>query len=141
MTLHVVHLIYKLDIGGLERFMVDMINRFQAPNYQHTGICLTCATDFAQELRSEVKVITLNKAPGKDLGLHIRLYQTLKQLRPDVFQTYNLAALEYYPIAFFAGAKKRLHAEHGRDSSDPEGKNWKHRLLRKLINPLSLIHL
>lgn len=130
----VVHLIYRLDFGGLERFMVDMINRFP-PEYQHTVISLTDATDFQEQLRSDVDVYCLNKKAGQDFGVHFKLAKLLRQLKADVLHTYNLATIEYHVMAKLAGIKGHLHAEHGRDISDPEGLNKKHNLLRKLAAP------
>jgi sugar transferase (PEP-CTERM/EpsH1 system associated) len=38
-------------------------------------------------------------------------------------------------IAFLAGIKKRIHAEHGRDIYDLDGSNKKYQYLRRFINP------
>ncbi|MEB0164169.1 glycosyl transferase group 1 protein, partial [Glaciimonas sp. CA11.2] len=37
----VVHLLYRLDFGGLETLMVDCINRMPADKYRHAVVCLT----------------------------------------------------------------------------------------------------
>ena len=37
----VAHLIYRLDIGGLETLLVDTINRMPPGRYRHVVICLT----------------------------------------------------------------------------------------------------
>jgi sugar transferase (PEP-CTERM/EpsH1 system associated) len=47
-----------------------------------------------------------------------------------------LSAIEYTLVASLAGVPIRVHAEHGRDASDPEGKNWKHNFLRRSLIPL-----
>lgn len=130
----VVHLIYRLDFGGLERFMVDMINRFP-PDYEHCVISLTDATDFKTQLRSGVDVHCLGKKAGQDFGIHFKLAKLLRQVKADILHTYNFATIEYHLIAKFAGIKGHLHAEHGRDISDPMGLNKKHNLLRRLVAP------
>jgi sugar transferase (PEP-CTERM/EpsH1 system associated) len=131
----VCHLIYRFDIGGLERVMVNCINAMQDDNYEHVVIALTEIGDFSKHLSPTVKTFQLNKKSGKDLSSHWRLFKLLRQIKPDILHTYNLAALEYHPMAKLAGVKGHIHAEHGREISDPLGLNKKHNFLRKLISP------
>ena len=129
----VVHLIYKLDVGGLEKVMLDCIQGTVHKGVEHAVIALTEATEFAQMLPENVQVFSLNKKPGSDLACHIRLFRILRKLKPAVIQTYNIATIEYHPIAWLAGVKGHIHAEHGRDIYDPKGENKKHNLLRRLM--------
>lgn len=130
----VVHLIYRLDIGGLETLLVDTINRMPTERYRHAIVCLTGYTDFAQRIRRpDVELFALNKAPGLAPDVHLRLFKLLRRLRPTVLHTYNLGTIEYQAVALVAGVPVRIHAEHGRDASDPQGLNRKHNLLRRLL--------
>jgi sugar transferase (PEP-CTERM/EpsH1 system associated) len=132
----VAHLIYRLDIGGLETLLVDAINRMPAHQYRHAVICLTDYTEFAQRItRPGVELYALHKPPGLELGTHKRLFKLLRTMRPDVLHTYNLGTIEYHATALLAGVPVRVHAEHGRDASDPHGVNRKHNLLRRLLVP------
>ena len=131
----VVHLIYRLDFGGLETLLVDCINRMPS-HYRHAVVCLTDYTAFADKItRPNVALYSLNKAPGLGLGTHATFFKLLRKLRPQVLHTYNLSALEYNFTAALAGVPVRIHAEHGRDAGDPLGLNWKHNLLRRLMVP------
>lgn len=133
----IAHLIYRLDIGGLETLLVDAINRMPAHKYRHVVICLTDYTEFAQRItRPDVELYALHKPPGLELGTHKRLFKLLRTLRPDVLHTYNLGTIEYHATALLAGVPVRVHAEHGRDASDPHGVNRKHNLLRRLLVPV-----
>jgi sugar transferase (PEP-CTERM/EpsH1 system associated) len=133
----VAHLIYRLDIGGLETLLVDAINRMPAHKYRHAVICLTDYTEFAQRItRPGVELYALHKPPGLGLGSHKRLFKLLRQLRPTVLHTYNLGTIEYHATALLAGVPVRVHAEHGRDAGDPQGVNRKHNLLRRLLVPV-----
>ncbi len=132
----VVHLIYRLDFGGLETLMVDCVNRMPAHKYRHAIVCLTGFTDFAERITQPgVELYALNKAPGLGLGTHAALFKLLRKLRPDILHTYNLSAVEYSVTAALAGVPVRIHAEHGRDAGDPQGLNRKHNLLRRLMAP------
>ncbi len=130
----VVHLLYRLDFGGLETLLVDCVNRM--PGYRHAIVCLAGYTAFSDKItRPGVELYSLDKAPGLGLGAHLRLYKLLRRLRPTVLHTYNLSGLEYNFTAALAGVPVRVHAEHGRDAGDPKGTNRKHNLLRKLLSP------
>ncbi|SFU47148.1 TIGR03088 family PEP-CTERM/XrtA system glycosyltransferase [Pseudoduganella namucuonensis] len=132
----VVHLVYALDVGGLETLLVDCINRMPAHKYRHAVVCLTRYTDFAAKITQPgVTLHALNKPPGLAPAIHWKLWRLLRRLRPAVLHTYNLATLEYALPAALAGTPVRIHAEHGRDASDPQGLNPKHNLLRRLMRP------
>ena len=130
----VVHLIYRLDIGGLETLLVDTINRMPAGRYRHAIVCLTDYTDFAARIeRADVALFALHKGPGLAPEVHLKLFRLLRRLRPAILHTYNLGTIEYQAVALLAGVPVRIHAEHGRDASDPQGLNRKHNLLRRLL--------
>lgn len=132
----VAHLIYRLDIGGLETLLVDSINRMPVGAYRHVVICLTDYTDFAKRItRPDVELHSLHKRPGLSLGTHAALFKLLRRLRPDILHTYNLGTIEYAFTAALAGVPARVHAEHGRNARDPNGSNRKHNLLRRLLVP------
>ncbi|HEX9173232.1 MAG TPA: TIGR03088 family PEP-CTERM/XrtA system glycosyltransferase [Telluria sp.] len=133
----VVHLVYRLDIGGLETLLVDAINRMPAQRYRHAVVCLTDYTDFAQRItRPGVELFALHKPPGLGLASHLKLFKLLRRLRPAILHTYNLGTIEYAAVALAAGVPVRVHAEHGRDAGDPNGTNRKHNLLRRLLVPV-----
>lgn len=133
----VVHLIYRLDFGGLETLLVETINRMPADRYRHAIVCLAGYTDFAEKItRPGVVLYDLGKRPGLALGAHADLFRLMRRLRPAILHTYNLSAIEYTVAAMLAGVPVRVHAEHGRDAGDPEGRNRKHNLLRRLLVPV-----
>jgi len=132
----IVHIIYRFDIGGLESVLVNMINTMPVQSYRHIIISLTESSEFEKRInRDDVEVICLHKQAGNDPKIHLKIWKLLRQLKPVCTHTYNIATLEYNVIAFFAGIKKRIHAEHGRDIYDLDGSNKKYQYLRRFINP------
>lgn len=133
----VVHLIYRLDIGGLETLLVDTINRMPESCYRHAIVCLTdYDREFARRIaRPDVELFALHKPPGAAPRTHLDLWRLLRRLRPAIVHTYNLGCYEYNATALAAGVPVRVHAEHGRDAGDPQGLNRKHNLLRRLLAP------
>ncbi|HLA81763.1 MAG TPA: glycosyltransferase, partial [Thermoleophilia bacterium] len=133
----IAHLIYRLDMGGLENGLVNLINRIPPSRYRHAIICLTDYTDFRQRiLREDVEIFALHKRPGHDLGSYFRLWRLLRRIRPDLIHTRNLAALEGVLPAALAGVPCRVHGEHGRDVGDVDGSSLRYRLLRRALSPL-----
>ncbi|MGI4848400.1 MAG: TIGR03088 family PEP-CTERM/XrtA system glycosyltransferase [Janthinobacterium lividum] len=132
----VVHLLHRFDFGGLETLVAQCINRMPAERYRHMIVCLTDYNPaFAARLgRSDVELVSLDKPPGLGLATHRKFWQLLRRLRPAIVHTYNLSALEYNVTAALAGVPVRIHAEHGRDAGDPEGKNKKHNALRRAVD-------
>lgn len=132
----VAHVIYRLDVGGLESGLVNFINTVGHDPWRHVIICQTEASDFRLRLQRPVEIIELHKQPGQDPGMHWRLFKVLRRLRPAIVHTYNIGALECQLTAYLAGVPGRVHAEHGWDSMDPFGQQRRYRWLRRASRPL-----
>ncbi|MDH5536559.1 MAG: TIGR03088 family PEP-CTERM/XrtA system glycosyltransferase [Betaproteobacteria bacterium] len=132
----VAHVIYRLDVGGLENGLVNLINRIPAERFRHAIICLTDSSAFRQRLqRDDVPVFTLNKPSGNSPVTLYKLWRLLIRLRPDIVHTRNLAALEGTLPAALAGVSVRVHGEHGRDIDDLDGRNARRQIIRRLFKP------
>ncbi len=133
----IAHVIHRLDVGGMENGLVNLINRMPSDRYRHAVVSLTDSTEFAERItRHDVSIVTLGKKPGHDLGLHTRLYRTFRSLRPAIVHTRNLAAVEAVVSAAAAFVPHRVHGEHGRDVQDPDGRRRKYRWLRRALAPM-----
>ena len=132
----IAHVIFRLDVGGLENGLVNLINQMPPGVYRHAIICVTSATEFRNRITaSDVTIIELNKKPGKDLMVYWRFFWALRRLRPDVIHTRNVNTIEFQPIAALAGVRTRIHGEHGWDVHDLHGTSRKYRVLRKIVRP------
>lgn len=134
--IRIVHVVYSFSVGGLENIIVQLINRLPADRFEHVLLSLTTIGDFAQRIeRPDVQLIALGKGPGHAVPLYPKIWRLFRQLKPDVVHTCNLAALEVLPLAWAAGVPRRIHAEHGWDAHDPQGRNPKYQRLRRLYRP------
>lgn len=133
----VVHIIYALGTGGLENGLVHLINGTPPGRYRHAVVCLTRAEAFAGRISApDVPVYELGMRPGTDWGAYRRLRRLLRELRPAVVHSRNLAALEAQLATLLLPGLRRVHGEHGRDVADLDGSNWKYRLFRRAMRRL-----
>jgi len=131
----IAHIIHRLDVGGLENGLINLINR--TPQYRHVVICMTEYTDFSKRITHDaVGLYALHKRAGQDFGVYIRLWRLLRRLHPEIVHTRNLAALEAQLPAFLAGVPGRVHGEHGWDVHDLDGASRKYQWLRRLYSHL-----
>jgi sugar transferase (PEP-CTERM/EpsH1 system associated) len=136
-TAHIVHVVHRFDTGGMENGMVNLFNVLPPQRYRHTVVALTDYSDFRRRIGAQtVEFHALQRAPGHGLGWAARLWKLLRQLKPDLVHTRNLAALEAQFVAAAAGIRATVHGEHGRDVFDLHGRNWKYNLLRRAARPL-----
>jgi sugar transferase (PEP-CTERM/EpsH1 system associated) len=132
----IVHVIYRLDVGGLENGLVNLINHIPAERFRHAIICLADYSAFRRRLRrGDVPLFALHKPPGNSPIMHFKLWRLLRRLRPDIVHTRNLGALEGTLPAMLAGVPVRIHGEHGRDVDDLDGRNTRQQVIRRLFNP------
>jgi sugar transferase (PEP-CTERM/EpsH1 system associated) len=135
---HVVHVINRLDVGGLENGVVNLINRLPGERFRHTIVCLSgYDEDFRRRIRTQgVEVLSLGKKPGKDPAAYLRMCRVLRRLRPDVVHTRNFGTVDMQWVAALAGVPRRIHGEHGWEASDPKGQNPRYLALRRLCRPV-----
>ena len=132
----VAHIIFRLDVGGLENGLVNLINRIPAERFRHVIVSLTDYSAFRQRIqRPDVAVFALHKPPGNSPVTLVKLWRLLRQLRPDIVHTRNLGALDAILPAVLAGVRVRIHGEHGRDVDDLDGTNTRRQIVRRLFRP------
>ncbi len=130
----VLHLIYRLAMGGLENGLVNVINHMPVDRYRHAIVCLTDFTDFRDRItRADVEVIAIYKKDGLNWSSYLRIWEVIKRLKPTILHTRNLPTMEYAIAATFAGVPFRVHGEHGRDVHDQYGASRKFQIFRKFM--------
>jgi len=126
------HIIFRLDIGGLENGLVNLINRLPAGRFRHVIVCLQYAGDFRQRIqRPDVTIHELHKQDGKALHLYGRVWRLLRELRPDIVHTRNLPTIDMLLPARLAGVRRLVHSEHGLDQLELHGSHRKYNWLRR----------
>ena len=132
----IVHVVYSFSVGGLENVIVQLINRLPADRFEHVVLSLTTISDFKNRITQPgVRFIELHKPPGHAVALYPKIYRLLREIKPDVVHSCNLAALEMAPLSWLARVPLCIHAEHGWDAHDPQGMNPRYQRLRRAYKP------
>ena len=132
----IAHIIYRLDIGGMENGLVNLLNNIPEESYRHAIICLTEHTKFRERIRNKnIQLFSVHKCEGKDLWHYYRVWKILRKLQPYIVHTRNLASIESQIPAFLSMVNNRIHGEHGWDVGDLHGNSRKNRTIRKFCKP------
>jgi len=130
----VVHVVFRLDYGGLENGVVNVANGLARPDCPHAIVALTQASDFRRRITNpSVQVYELHKRPGKDPAAYFRLYRLFRALKPTVVHTRNVGTIDCALIAAVARVPYRVHGEHGWDVHDPDGTVRKFLTMRRTM--------
>ncbi len=134
----VLHVLYRFATGGLENGVVNLLNHMPAERFRHAVLAIDAVDPaFAQRVKNPaVEFLALNKPPGHAVALYPRVWRLMRQLRPAVVHSRNLAALEMQLPAALARVPVRIHGEHGRDLDDVDGQNVRLQRLRRVYSPL-----
>lgn len=131
---HIVHVVNRLGVGGMENVVIQLVNELPPERFRHSIIAITdVMPDLAARIKhADVGLHALKKAPGQAFWRYPHMYRLLRRLRPDVWHSCNLAALEFAPLAWLAGVPWRIHAEHGLEMDELRGRQPAYRWLRRL---------
>lgn len=134
--IRIAHVLFRLDYGGLENGVVNIIRRLPAEEFDHTVVSLTDSTDFRRRLPENVPVHEMHKRPGNNPAYLYRVWSMLRRGRFDILHTRNLPCLESQLAGLLAGVPLRIHGEHGWDVFDIDGSNRVYRALRRAFRPV-----
>ncbi len=129
------HIIFKLDYGGLENGLVNIINNLNSKDFHHSIISLTSVTSFQNRINcKEYEIIEINKKEGKDIRAFFRVYKAIRKINPDIVHTRNISAIDMLLPAKIAGVKNLIHSEHGLNLQEIHGKYLRYNLMRRMSN-------
>jgi glycosyltransferase involved in cell wall biosynthesis len=128
--LNVTHVVLSLDVGGLERNVLNQVRQGRPLGQRVSIVCLERPGVLAEQVEeSGGQVVCLHKPPGLRLGLIGRLAAAFRRLRPAVVHTHQIASLFYSgPAARLARVPVLVHTEHGVEQYGRLRKRWLGRL-------------
>jgi sugar transferase (PEP-CTERM/EpsH1 system associated) len=131
----ILHILNSLQIGGLENGVVNLINLLDHGRFEHSICCITSSGPMAERLTKFVKVYTLNKGNNRDYLLALKIKRIIDEIKPHIVHTRNWSAIDGVLGAKLAGVKFVIHGEHGREATDPTGKNIIRKKIRRILSP------
>jgi glycosyltransferase involved in cell wall biosynthesis len=113
-ALHVTHAVLTLQIGGLERIVVDLVREGQRLGQRVSVLCVERPGPLAAQVEAlGARVFCTNKSPGLRFNAGSTIKRALQELRPDVLHTHQVGALFYAgPAAKAVGVPLIVHTEH-----------------------------
>ena len=114
-TLHVMHIVYALQPGGMEFGVIKVVNGL-ADSGIRSSICSTAPVRGPMKalVASGVNVFELARREGNDPRLVWRLIRLLRRERPDIVHTHGWGTLvEGLVASRLAGIPVVVHGEHG----------------------------
>ncbi len=113
--LSVCHAVLSMNLGGLERLVLELVRDARERGQQVSVLCLEEPGRLAPDVEAlGGRVVCTHKPPGIRLGQIPQVRKVLRQLRPDVVHSHQIGALFYVgPAARWAGVPV-VHTEHGK---------------------------
>lgn len=108
------HGVLSLDLGGLERLVLDLIKIGVQRGDRVSVICVEHSGKLAGEAEKlGASVVCLNKPQGRSLQAVVDAERLLRELQPDVLHTHQIGALWYLgQAAARIGLACVVHTEH-----------------------------
>jgi len=121
----VLHVVLHLDTGGLERLVLDLVNRSDRDRFESHVLCLLFPGRLASEIAGEAEVHQAGHLSPLTMLWPGPLIRLMRGIAPDVVHTHSGVWYKASLAARRAGVPMLVHTEHGRQRPDP----WKARLL------------
>lgn len=129
-SIHVVHILPTLGVGGAERWVVDLVNN-SSSQFRYTIIVFFNELTLAKEIFSKhVEVRTVLKTDKFGFGFIRRLQKILQELEPDIVHTHLFAGDFWGRIAARSLAVPIITTEHNINDSEGWLKNFLRFMLR-----------
>jgi glycosyltransferase involved in cell wall biosynthesis len=113
---HVLQVLFNLDVGGMENGVVNISNGLFDRGIRTSIACIDRSGVMADRLDPRIKVYELGRmANGFDYSSSRRLARLAEELKVDIMHSHNLGPLIYAASARLRlfGRVKLVHGEHG----------------------------
>lgn len=136
--INVLHIVLGLQVGGLEKFVLDLIDKYPL-DIKPFIVCLEGKGELGQQY-NHLEIIELQKEPGISLKIVRQLVTLTKYLQIDIIHTHNPGPHFYGAMTGFLTRRPVIHTKHGRNYPTDTKKVWLNKIssfLSKMIVPVS----
>lgn len=109
--MNVLHVVNSLEIGGLEKFVVDLTN--QITEVDHFVVCLTARGGYFYDISGEC--FYLDNPPGLTFSSILKIKKIIQKKSIDIVHTHNQGPQFYGSIAGKLAGKAVIHTKHGQN--------------------------
>lgn len=130
---HIIHSVLSLDLGGLERLVLDLVQIGVRRGQRMSVVCIEREGLLADEARRlGAEVWCLDKPPGRSSAAIGKAAELLAKLRPDVVHTHQIGAAWYLGhAAQRVGVPAIVHTEHSDHVT--QAKTWFKKLRARML--------
>ncbi len=124
--IRVIHVSVGLNIGGMEKLLVEFARQADRSRFDLKFVSLTTGGQVAKQIEQlGWPVTTLDISPGIKPAVFVQLAQLFRQARPSVVHTHNTKPLFYaVAAARLAGVQTIIHTRHGQRYGATRRKNY-----------------
>lgn len=115
----ILHVIHGLVHGGMERVLVDLIERSDAERFESHVLALEMLGPLAEELAPYAPVHRSVPLSRWTMLWPDRLARQIRAIAPDVVHTHGRVWYKASLAARLAGVRRIVHTDHGRGNPDP----------------------
>lgn len=130
----ILHVVHSFNVGGLENGIINLINKSNEEHFIHEICCMTKSGDAESRLEKSVKVHEMHKRRGNDWRMIPKLAKLIGELKPDIVHTRNWGTIDGIVAAKIKGVSSIIHGEHGWNMDDPLGRNFRRRMVRRILS-------
>lgn len=116
--LRIVHVVHKLDYGGLERLVGALVERLPPDRFENHILTLSDFGRFAEGLAAHARLHQDRSRRHLSMIWPRRLTRTIRALAPDVVHTHSGVWYKASLAARRAGVPRLVHTDHGRPHPD-----------------------
>ncbi len=119
------YIVRSLDYGGVEKYVVDLVNNLDDTLFCSVIFCLTEKGELAKKIKNNrIKVYELHKKKGNDFLISIRLGKLLQLEQIDIIHSNNWSTFVESVLAKLYARKniKLMYTQHGMEMNDFESK-------------------
>lgn len=141
--INILFVVRKLDVGGMERLVIDLIKALDRKQYTPIVCTIESAGQLAPLLEeSGIELIALNKLGGISVASILALREIIRSRQIDLIHSHNNTGHFYGALAnrLLLKPKPLLHTKHGRENPDNPKAVLRNRLcsmLTDIVIPVS----
>jgi sugar transferase (PEP-CTERM/EpsH1 system associated) len=131
----IVQVIPSLRVGGLENVVLRLTQAL-APWAEQVVVTPSESGPLKARFPEGVRVVAMAEEHRPDRWNALRMARLFRSVRPDIVHSRNWTCIDAIVGARLARVPVVIHGEHGREATDPEGRDPRRRRVRRLLAPL-----